>query len=692
MRNVVRTIVRMRFTSQCAMSLLCLISLAAYGQVIHPDIAGVKQGPITVSTTAAELIVTWSDGDSHHWATSFSLDSRKPLITAIKADGNTVVEGANPVYRASTGKRVGGWDAFFDFPPRNPGGTRSFLQQFHPSTVIARSVGDRVEVSFNGMQLGIFTGELRYCFYPGTSLIQQVAVMSTQEPDTAYFYDAGLQMASPSDLRPGGTMKSSVSYYNAQGQFETATPIYGSERHTVQVHYRAIAATIGAGSIAVFPSPHRYLFARDYSTNMGYTWYSSWRGQVGLGIQQPADDNTNIYPWMNAPPNSQQEMGIFFQLGSRDAATTLKHVARYTRGDHFEHVPGYVTFAPHWHFAYTDQAIANGPLWVPPFKPVLEAAGVDAAMIMDFHGDGHPSDVTDLRFRELVAYYKACRAQSDKQFLLIPAEEADVLLGGHWALVFPKPVLWHMDRKADEPFKTIDPKFGTVFRVHTPDEIWKMITDEGGYAYQTHPRTKGSTGYPDKILNTSFFKDSRYLGTGWKAMPTDLSSPRLGERAFKVLDDLNNLGLHKITIGEDDLFQIAKTDELFSQLNANYVKLDHLPDFEHYGDLLSSWARGDGFVSTGEILLPAFSIQPRGTGALKVSASVSSTFPLRFAEVVWGDGKQTHHEVIDLQISHEFAEQQYNWSVNTPHWTWARLAVWDIAGSGAFTNPVWNKL
>ena len=55
-----------------------------------------------------------------------------------------------------------------------------------------------------------------------------------------------------------------------------------------------------------------------------------------------------------------------------------------------------------------------------------------------------------------------------------------------------------------------------------------MIKAEGGFAYQTHPRTKGSTGYPDKILNTAYFRDSSYLGTGWKAMPSDLSSPRLG--------------------------------------------------------------------------------------------------------------------------------------------------------------------
>ena len=46
----------------------------------------------------------------------------------------------------------------------------------------------------------------------------------------------------------------------------------------------------------------------------------------------------------------------------------------------------------------------KGVDWTPPFKPVLKAMGVDAAIIMEFHGDGHPRDLTDLRLKELDAY------------------------------------------------------------------------------------------------------------------------------------------------------------------------------------------------------------------------------------------------------------------------------------------------
>ncbi|MES2391107.1 MAG: hypothetical protein V4555_05675, partial [Acidobacteriota bacterium] len=480
-----------------------------------------------------------------------------------------------------------------------------------------------------------------------------------------------------------------ITYYVPTHELKTITPPYGSERHTVQAAYRAVAARSGGGSIAVFPSPHRYFFARDYSTNLGYNWYSSWRGRVSLGIQQQPDDNTAIYPWMNAPPGTEQEMGVFVLLSGGVASSALEMAKEFTHADRFPYLPGYITFAPHWHFAYTVQAMANGKDWTPPFKPTLEQHGIDAAMIMDFHIDGHPGALTDVRLKELDAYYKACREQSDSRFLIIPAEEADILLGGHWGLVFPSPVMWFEGRKAGEPFVTEDPRYGKVYRISNPEEMWKMITSEHGIAYETHPRTKGSTGYPDKILDTFYFRAPQYIGVGWKAMPTDLSSPRLGERGFKVLDDLNNLGLQKIMLGEDDLFQVFPTDELYAHLNANYVKMDKLPDFNHYGDLLDSVRRGDGFISTGEVLLPEVSFSS-SKDAVSFNAVVDSTFPLRVAEIVWGDGKETHHEMIPLDSTGAFEHHKYQWSAKTPGWTFARLAIWDIAGDGGFTNPRWK--
>jgi hypothetical protein len=310
-------------------------------------------------------------------------------------------------------------------------------------------------------------------------------------------------------------------------------------------------------------------------------------------------------------------------------------------------------------------------------------------MIMDFHGDGHPKDTGQLRLEELHDYFLATKAQSGKDFLLIPAEEANVYLGGHWALVFPKPVYWFMDRKSDQPFTSTDPKFGTVYRVSNPQEVWEMVQKEGGYVYQTHPRTKGSTGYPDAIRDTPYFRDPRYFGSGWKAMPSDLSSPRLGERAFKTVDDMNNLGLRKRMIGEVDVFQLDSTHELYGHLNINYVHLPSLPSYERYGELLDAVAKGDGFIGTGEILIPDAKLSGSGE-TVTVTVTVNYTFPLRMAEIVWGDGAETHHKTIPLGDTREFGRTTFTWTADAKNWKWARLAVWDVAGDGAFTNPIWR--
>src|SRR4051794_26739650 len=522
------------------------LALSANGQqsvaprAIAVDLSRFERGAIRVEKQNDSLEVIWKDGENREWEASFSLDSTKPLITAIRSGGKVVIERARPIYSATVGKRRGGWDAFFDFPLSHPDGTRSFLGVFRPQRVQVESIGDRVELAFGGMGLGIFSGSIRYQFFPGSRLVEQAAVLSTAEPDTAYFYDAGIEMGADRDSIAGGNMGSSISYFDPLGTFQTVTPPYGSERHPLAVKYRAIAARTESGSLAVLAPPHRYLFARDYTTNMGYVWYRSWRGQRALGIRQLPDDNSPFYPWMNAPPQTQQRMSLFLLLGPGPTEETLQAVTNYTHGDRFPKLDGYQTFAPHWHLAYTVQAMERGMSWEPPFIPVMKSVGIDSAMIMDFHGDGHPGDLTDTRLRELKAFYQACRAQSNSNFLLIPAEEANTVLGGHWSLVFPKPVYWFMDRNPDQKLKSRDEKYGQVWRVHTPEDVWSMISGEGGYVYQTHPRTKGSTGYPDKIKDTFYFRDPRYLGTGWKAMPSDLSSPRLGERAFRILDDMNN--------------------------------------------------------------------------------------------------------------------------------------------------------
>jgi hypothetical protein len=653
------------------------------------DVSRIRPGPVTVTSTAESATAHWSDEANRAWTAEFSLDPKAALITAIQVNGAVVVDHARPFFQCTTGKRRGGWDQFFDLPPSHPEGTRSYAGEFTLKRARASTIGDRLEIAFDGLHAGIFEGSIRYVIFPGSRMIEQVAMMSTREPDTAYFYDAGLRMTVNADRRVGGNMESRVSYYDTAGDWKTVLSD-GPERHPAAVRYRSIAARSGAGSVAVFPAPHQYFFPRDFTTNMGYLWHSSWKGLVSLGIRQLPDDATPYYPWSNAPPGTEQRMSMFLMLGAGEPRATVDDVLRLTNRDRYQPLDGYVTFSPHWHYAYTVQAMEKGFDWTPPFKPVLEAMGVNAAMIMDFHGDGHPADTGDTRLRELKAFYEACRAQSGRGFLLIPGEEANVYFGGHWALAFPKPVYWHMSRKPSQPFQEKDTKYGTVYNTADATELLGLVRDENAFVYQTHPRTKGSMGYPDKIRDSAHFLDAHWFGAGWKALPSDLSLPRLGERAFQLVDDMSNWGQRKQLMGEVDVFQIDSTHELYAHMNVNYVKLAALPGFDTYGQLLDALRRSQFFVTTGEVLLPEVSITEGAGGRIRVSARIRHTFPLEMAELVWGDGERTFRKTVALTETRAFGDFTFTAEMEGGNWKWARLAVWDVAADGAFANPVWR--
>jgi len=672
--------------------LLGLLAFQTPSVSVPLDLSGVQPGPITVVRNQDSVTVAWPDETSRIWRATFSLDPAQPLVTAIGPDGEPVVRGARPFYQGEIGKRRGGWYAFFDDPTTHPDGTRHVQGTLQLRSATVRSLGKRVEIVFDGFRMGGFDGGLAYRFFPGSRLIQQDAILTTSDPDVAYYYDAGLEMAAPSDGQPGNNMRTEVTYYDTDGALRHITSNgLQAERVPVQARYRTLALKTAGGSVAVFPAPHQYFFPRDFTSNLGFVWHRAWRGRTALGIRQLRDENWQYYPWVNAPPGRAQHMSVFFLLSSAAPETAIADVLRYTNGDRFPRLSGYKTLSTHWHLADTVQAIANGFTWTPPFKPVLKAMGVDASMIMDFHGDGHPSDLTDLRLDELHAYFGALRAQSDPDFLLIPAEEANVHLGGHWALVFPKPVYWFMNRPTGGAFVSTHPKYGSVYSVADAKEMFDLVRREGGYMYQTHPRTKGSTGYPDRILTTDYFRDSSYLGAGWKALPSDLSSPRLGDRAFDLLDELNNQGLRKRLLGEVDVFQFDHTHELYAHMNINYIKLDRLPAFDRWGDALAPLATGEFFTTTGEVLLPDVGFTSSSANEIVVNARVQWTFPLRFAEIVWGDGRSTHREEIDLSDTREFGSKPFEFRAKSPDWKWARVAVWDVAGNGAFVNPFWRR-
>src|SRR5229473_301971 len=115
--------------------LLCRIAIAA-----EIDLSAVRPGPVTVTSTPGSATVRWTDEANRPWTAEFSLDPKAPLITAIAVNGAAVIERARPFYQCTTGKRRGGWDAFFDLPPSHPDGTRTFLGEFNLKSARAATI------------------------------------------------------------------------------------------------------------------------------------------------------------------------------------------------------------------------------------------------------------------------------------------------------------------------------------------------------------------------------------------------------------------------------------------------------------------------------------------------------------------------------------------------------------------------
>jgi hypothetical protein len=111
---------------------------------------------------------------------------------------------------------------------------------------------------------------------------------------------------------------------------------------------------------------------------------------------------------------------------------------------------------------------------------------------------------------------------------------------------------------------------------------------------------------------------------------------------------------------------------------------------------------GRFFASTGEVLIPEFTVSGQGSGGtltlpaggaagktLVIEASIEGTFPLAFAEVVSGDGAKVYRERMDLSASECFDRRPLRHTIDAARCRWVRLEVWDMARNGAFTQPVW---
>jgi hypothetical protein len=663
----------------CFPALLLLSALLVATRTLAVQVDLLRYDPacgVTVRQQGDRLLATWSAADRTALSVEFSLKTNTPLLESLAIDSQVLGSRLQPVFLITTGARVprpGVKYIFFDKPATGKNGpVRHFDSALDLQTVRVESAGQRATIALGRLSAGPFSGELVFRIYDGSPFVQVEAAMGLEEKGVAYIYDAVLD----------GEFKTIV-WKDLQDQFTRAAPT--GDPQPIAVRNRTIMAENDRGTLAIFPPPHAFFFPRDYSINFKFA--QTGRGRFGLR-QDPAGGQGHegqYVPWFDAPAGKVQRMSMFVYLSKQRAEATLEQVKRYTHDDTLKPLEGYVTFASHMHSALTVHENAPHPR-APDFKKVFKGMHVQAFQLAEFHGDGHPIDPGAMRLNELKGMFELCRKYSDDDFLLLPSEEANSYFPGHSVLLFPKPVYLTLVPIMNAPFSEELEPYGKVYHPQNAADLARVLREENGLGWTSHPRIKSSEGCPDAYKTTKWYQGPLWLGATWKAMPADLSEPRLGVRSLDLLDDMNLWGQRKMIVGEVDCFTIDETHEIYGHMNVNYLRLAKLPGPENWSAILEVLRGGDFFVTTGEVLIRSCRLAEG-----KVRAEVEWTLPLGQAELVTCDGKTVQRKTIPLAGSREFGRETFEWPIDTRSLQWFRLEVGDVGYDGAFTQPMYLK-
>ena len=738
-------------------SVFCLVLFCgtAAGQALNCDLQGYKPADgLKAENRGGAVTFAWRGEGGQELRAGFTIRDGQPQVQelAAKKNGGPWVVLANalqPEFHVTSGNRRMSqaqatqfkllkievtpelydkekWMTFWDAPlvvpgvpgkgdsyplPRDPSEVRRAEATFHSDHCRVNTDGARLAITFSGLEMGIFSGELQYTVYRGSNLLRQEAIAKTGEPSVAYIYRAGLKGFDIAK-HPAVVWRDTA---RAWQHYE-----FGGDTNTEPVALRArnrlAIVDAGTGSLAVFPPPHKFFFAREDEVNLGYVYYrKDSDGAFAVGAMQP-EKGEGYHPWgvtdtewkrrtgtsqghwdnfalYNAPAGTQQHMAVYFYLSPEGDRATQQAVMAYTHDDVFKPLAGYKVMASHFHLDFNELLRDRATLdYRPPWVDVFHALGVNIVNLGDFHDDSDPRDPGPIRFKEQKVYFDGCARISDRDLLFIPGEEPNAFLGGHWWMLTPHPVYYShaSPRPANQPFMENDPQYGQVYHLGSPEDILNLVNRENGIWYTAHPRTKNTAGYPDAYRDKDFFLSDRNIGASWESLPVDLSEKRLCEvRCFGVMDDSSNWApTPKYMLAEGDTYTKWPDDETYPQLAVNYVKLDRVPTYkEGWGSILDAMRTGNFFGTSGEVLFHNYGVS--GSGAKRVyTANIEWTFPLEFAELVWSDGKKVDRQIIPATEMPPFGSHEFKIPFDATGKKWVRFAVWDSAGDGAYTQPV----
>jgi hypothetical protein len=719
-------------------------AVAAAGSPLECNLSGYQAAAgLTAAATGDSLAVTWDGDKNQELRLRFVIDNGTPTIAELAARKkgaawSTLAINVTPEFRIVSGRRRMDreaeealeendvkeitpqvfekyqWDPFWDAPLNVPGGMTDDRRtiglprkpdEIHRATATYKA--DRCEVrtdrthltvTFPGVTLGLFAGQLQFTVYKGSNLLQQEVVAKTAENSVAYKYDAGLKGLSTADSRLTWRDLSNTrqEYLFGGANNDRDAPLKTANRLLIAERGRA-------GSIAAFPPPHNFFWARESDQNLGYSWYrKDSDATFSFGIRQAEnEERENIrgnFALYSARPGTMQHMPVFFYVTAESAEVTRDGVLAFTHGDRYKPIAGYKTMIHHYHMNFGQRLMAARSADAEIVDlAAIKALGINIVSPVDNVGVGGgagqrvPQDVLTQHEYQV----EGAKRHSDKDFLVMPDHEFyGSVLGGHTDMLFSHPVYWLYGRADGTPLVNPHPKYGKVYNIGSAGDLMEMVKAEDIILSMPHPRTKNNTGYPDGYKDASFFKDPHYASFGFRwGMGLDRSERRLCElRCLALLDEASNWLADDATppkyiMAISEVQTQAPGDDIYGFQPINYLRLDAVPAPDDTSSIIQVLQRGDYFVSTGEVLIPSYHVQGAGNQK-KIVVDVEWTFPLDFVEVVWGDGERTDRQVISTTDATAFGQRHFEIPFDATGRKWVRFAAWDVAGNGALVQPV----
>jgi len=399
------------------------------------------------------------------------------------------------------------WDPFWDAPlnipgtedmrqtlglPRKPEEVKRGTATYRAKSCDVKTDGTRLAVTFPGVSMGIFSGQLQYTLYKGTNLIRQELIATTEAPSIAYKYNAGLKGLAIRDSSrlTWHDLANHIQVYQFGGhKNDKETPLKTSNR-------LLIAEGGSAGSIATFPPPHNFFWARESAQVLGYNWYRKDSDtSFSFGVRQAENEEEprikGNFALYSARPGTSQHMAVYFYVSADPAPATRTAVMAFTHDDHFKPLPGYQVMTHHYHMRFGLRLLAEaGPDAEIEDLRALKSVGINIVSPVDNVGTGggagnRPAADT---LRMIAASVEGARRHSDKDFLVMADQEFyGSVLGGHTDLLFSHPVFWTYGRTAGQPLVEDDPKYGKVYHIGAADDLMEMVKREDIMMSMPHP-------------------------------------------------------------------------------------------------------------------------------------------------------------------------------------------------------------